>query len=318
MTATFTDIVAPKDAGKPLYGFLRSLFPYLDAAVWQAFEAAASVEIDGELAEGNPALVAGQVLHYRITDYAEPDVDTQWQLLWEGTEIIAVHKPPSLPVSRTTRNIHNTLVQLVRRQSPWKQAHLLHRLDLDTGGIVLMAKDQRAASHWQPKLSELMPRKVYHAVVHGSPLWDSHELQCKLNTRPDSPIRCQMHVVSDHEKGKASHTRFRVLAREPGHALVECQLVTGRKHQIRAHLAHLGHAIVGDKIYANDGDYYLKRLADAVTDADRARLGARHHLLFARELEIKLAPDAPELVVTNPHYSDDWREFCRRHQLPLD
>ncbi|BDY06767.1 RluA family pseudouridine synthase [Ferrimonas sp. YFM] len=316
MTTSFNDTITPSDSGQRLYGFLRARFPYLNQQTWQAFVDESAVCVDGVQAEGDPVLEAGQRLSYRIGDYFESPVDTGWKLLWQCEEIIAVHKPHGLPVSRTTRNIINTLVALVRRESDWPDAHLLHRLDLETGGIVLLGKDKAAASRWQPRLKELMLRKVYHAVVCGLPDWEQQELECRLGTREDSPIRCQMHVCGDDEKGKLSHTKFRVLARGENCALVECELVTGRKHQIRAHLAHLGHPIVGDKIYSNNGDYYLKRLEDAVTDADELALGAPHHLLLAKEVTINNCPGS-EQVLTNPHHSEAWRQFCQTKGLPL-
>ncbi|WP_169306958.1 RluA family pseudouridine synthase [Ferrimonas sediminicola] len=316
MTTQFNDTVSPSDAGQHLYQFLRARFPYLNEQTWQAFVDQGEVAIDGVRAEGDPQLEPGQVLSYRIGDYFEGQVDTGWKLLWQGEEIIAVHKPHGLPVSRTTRNIINTLAALVRRDSDWPEAHLLHRLDLETGGIVLLGKDKAAASRWQPRLKQLMVRKVYHAVLWGLPSWDEREFECRLGTRADSPIRCQMHVCGDDDKGKQSRTQFRVLARGDDCALVECQLVTGRKHQIRAHLAHLGHPIVGDKIYSGGGSYYLKRLADAVTDADEAALGTPHHLLFARELTIETEPGSKQ-VLTDKFYSEAWHQFSQARGLPL-
>ncbi|WP_169308322.1 RluA family pseudouridine synthase [Ferrimonas aestuarii] len=307
----FSHHVAHGQSGKSAEWVIRSLFPYLDALIWQDFVIANTVVIDGKVSDLSEVVETGQRLDFSIENYQEDEVDSNWKLLWEGQEIIAVHKPPTLPVSRTTRNVYNNLVQLVRRQSPWGDAHLLHRLDLDTSGIVLMAKTGEFASKWQPQLRQLMEQKVYHAIVHGSPNWQTRELLCDLNTRSDSLIRCQMHICLPGEKGKFSHTRFKVLKRSENFSLIKCQLITGRKHQIRAHLAHLDHPIVGDKIYSNNGDYYLKRLQDAVTEADKTQLGSDHHLLLAQQVTLRL--DAQQTVtISTPHRSKSWQTLWQQ------
>jgi 23S rRNA pseudouridine1911/1915/1917 synthase len=251
----------------------------------------------------------GDELQYLLHDYSEPEVNTQWHLLWEGEEIIAVHKPANLPVSRTTRNIYNTLVQLVRRESEWPDAHLLHRLDLETSGIVLLAKNKQFASKWQPRLSKLMKRKIYHALVYGVPNWESRVFECALNTRSNSPIRCQMHVCDEGEVGKHSATRFTVLESLGDYSVVECELFTGRKHQIRAHLSSLGHPIVGDKIYAHQGEYYLKRIENKLSEYDEVQLKTPHHLLCAYQVELEVDPDATSETIIDQSYPLAWQKF---------
>ena len=310
MDAVFREIVTRKGKGRVLYEYLRSLFPFLDSGCWEQFVAAQNVRIDGRAVGAGQVLSAGTQLDFTIHGYHEPSVDTGWHTLWENEELLAVHKPATLPVSRTTRNIYNTLVRLVRRESPWSEAHLLHRLDRETGGILLLGKTQAAAARYQPNLRRLMTGKLYHAVVYGEPDWESTEMKCNLSVRPDSVIRCQMHVCPPGEPGKASHSRFEVLQRGAGFSMVQCELLTGRKHQLRAHLSALGHPIVGDKIYAHDGHFFLQRLHDCITDADIEELRTDHHLLLAKQ--VTLTPDgagAPITLVT-PHTTPTWRTVC--------
>lgn len=228
---------------------------------------------------------AGDVISYIVPNYQEAEVDKGWKLLWSNNEIAAIHKPANLPVNRTTRNVYNTLIQLLRRESPWPDAHLLHRLDLETSGVLLIAQNNEVARKYQSTLSTLIKRKVYRAIVHGQPSWKKLEYKCDLSTLPDSAIRCQMHQVPNG-KGKQSQTNFKVLATYSGFSMIECELLTGRKHQIRAHLASLGHPIVGDKIYSHNGAFYLQRLDRPLADADYEILLSRHHLLHAYELTL--------------------------------
>lgn len=314
-----------------LLEYLHSNMPMVAITQWQTYLDDGLISINGNTALQDQVMSEGQQVKYTLHDYQEGEVDTRWSLLWQNNEIAAVHKPSNLPVSRTTRNIYNTLVQILRRESPWQDAHLLHRLDLETSGIILVGKDNASASKHQPNLSSLIQRKIYHAVVYGLPDWQTLDYECELNTIKDSPIRCQMHQV---EKGKTSRTLFKVLKTSGDYSIIECELLTGRKHQIRAHLSNLGHAIVGDKIYSNGGEFYLKRLQDNITSVDHDALLTPHHLLHAYEVhlqpnysneggdaeeskqvqkEIEQKQDA--IVITDRCYSEAWHSFVKKHSL---
>lgn len=299
MNATFSFTVTSAQANTYLLACLYSAIPYLQPEQWQALlfsvkgERKGNIYIDGFTVSADVLLVAGQVVSYTINDYQEAEVDDAWSLIWSNDDIAAVHKPANLPVNRTTRNVYNTLIQLLRRESPWPDAHLLHRLDLETSGLILIAKNNTMARKHQSKLPQLIKRKIYRAVVIGKPAWLNKDFICDLGTLDESQggsrIRSQMHVVPEGE-GKKSHTLFKVLSTKLkdgiSYSLLECELFTGRKHQIRAQLAHLGYPIVGDKIYSNDGAFYLKRLDKALTEADHARLLTPHHLLHAYEVHV--------------------------------
>lgn len=313
--------------------FLKDYFPFLDKKVWLEFTEHNDLQADGQSANLDQPPIAGQCLEFTIKGYYEPTVNTQWKLLWNSGEeqtskgIIAVHKPHGLAVSRTTRHIVNNLQSLIQAQTPWPNAQLLHRLDADTAGVILLAKDNDSAKFWQPKLAQLMVHKHYWAIVHGSPSWTHTRLVCKLGKRTDSEIRSKMYVVNEDEKGKLSDSEFTVKAQGNGFSLIKCGLHTGRKHQLRAHLSHLGHPIVGDKIYANNGSYYLRRLNDQLTAEDEKNLLSPHQLLFARELSLDTRSSlkqsgAPHNEVQTINLIDDeldshWQDFCSTHQISI-
>ena len=102
--------------------------------------------------------------------------------------------------------------------------------------------------------------------------------------------------VSDYKNPKFSKTHFQVIRNEGDRSLIECRLFTGKKHQIRAHLAYLGYPIVGDKIYAFDGRYYLKRFQSPLTAEDFRMLGSEHHLLQAVRLELCIEKDSIQTI----------------------
>lgn len=255
------------------------------------------IKLDDELIYADITQISkGQKVEVYFSDHFEEKVNTQWRLLWENDELLAVYKPHLLPVSRTTRNLYNTLISLVRRESPYATAHLLHRLDTETAGIVVLAKNSEADKKWKQQLDQLITQKIYHACVSGVPDWDEMEWECELSEKIGSPIRSQVYVVDPespelYPKPKLSKTVFRVLKREEGKSLVECQLFTGRKHQIRVHLSYLGYPIIGDKVYAFSGHYYLKRISDGLNATDISILGGEHHQLIAKQVVLNLNGD---------------------------
>ncbi len=235
----------------------------------------------------------GDRLSVILPDHEEGEVDTGWRTLWQNDALMAVYKPHSLPVSRTTRNLYNTLVSLVRRETPYSDARLLHRLDTETAGIMLLAKNASADRYWKARINELIVEKLYHARVHGVPEWQSRYLSCQLSEKQESAIRSQVYVVDPtcpemYKNPKQSRTLFRVIECAENDALIECRLLTGRKHQIRAQLAWLGHPIVGDKVYSNQGRYYLKRIESGLNQADLQDLGSPFHCLAAVSLLLSI------------------------------
>jgi len=241
-----------------------------------------------------------------------------WTLVWENHDLMVVNKAPGLPVSRTTRNLFDTLISAVRRHSPWRDARLLHRLDAETQGLLVIAKYEAADRRWKKKLDRLMLHKRYRAWVIGRPEWQQQEVQWPLSERSDSAIRTQMYAVNDatdpaFTKIKECHTRVTLLETVvhggQDYSLVECELLTGRKHQIRAHLAALGHPIVGDKIYAHEGRYYLKRLQGPLSQEDERALMAPTHCLQSYELVLNVKDGPVTIRVPQPFSADFPEEF---------
>ena len=325
MNATFSFTVNSKQANTHLLACLLPAIPYLQPEQWQALllGVLGDIKVDGDIVREDVLLLVNQNVSYTINDYQEAEVDKSWSLVWSNDEIAAIHKPANLPVNRTTRNVYNTLIQLLRRESPWPDAHLLHRLDLETSGLILIAQNNAVARQYQSKLAHLIKRKIYRAVVIGKPDWEVKDFTCDLGTLDEnqggSAIRSQMHVVPTGE-GKESRTLFKVLATNVkdgvNYSLIECELFTGRKHQIRAQLAYLGHPIVGDKIYSNDGEYYLKRLNKTLTEADHKKLLTPHHLLHAYEIhlfnlwELELRqPKTQDIILRDDEFPESWQGF---------
>ncbi|CAG9297106.1 RluA family pseudouridine synthase [Celerinatantimonas diazotrophica] len=271
-------------SGLKLYQVLEHCLPHAELSLWQKRWQDKHVLVNDLAIPWDGLVFQGQRLCYWVADYQEPSVPTDWQLVWEDDELLVVDKPALLPVSRTTRNPTQHLIGFVR-DSGFADAHLLHRIDIETSGLIILGKNKKVAQYWQPRLQELLVEKIYHARVWGNPTWESQHVECRLSTVKGSDIRCQMHVVD--QGGQLSITDCKVLKRFAHQSIVECRLTTGRKHQIRAQLSWLGHPIIGDKIYSLNGRFYLKRLSSELSEEDFAILGARHQQLLAYQVTLK-------------------------------
>tara|TARA_Y100000782_G_scaffold34294_1_gene38334 strand:- start:784 stop:1740 length:957 start_codon:yes stop_codon:yes gene_type:complete len=247
--------------------------------------------LNGQIATPEQRVNKGDYIQIRFPEHREAEVDVGWKVLWENSELMAVYKPSLLPVSRTTRNLYNSLISLIRRETPYYKAQLLHRLDAETSGVMMVAKNSDADRKWKPQIKTLIQKKIYHAWVKGLPEWDEKLFECELSEKQGSAIRSQVYVVDPQTpelflKPKLSKTGFKVLARQGDRSLIECELYTGRKHQIRVQLAHLGHPIIGDKVYSHDGYYYLKRIEKELFAEDYKVLLTPYHQLSAVSLTL--------------------------------
>lgn len=198
--------------------------------------------------------------------------------LYQDDTLLAVDKPAGLLSVPGRGEAHRDCVA-ARVQAVLSDALVVHRLDQATSGVMLFGRGASAQRALSIAFAERRVAKRYEAVVHGEVPDDEGEIDLPLLT--DWPNRPRQKV--DHERGKSSLTRWRVLSRDPTTNTTRLQLepVTGRSHQLRVHLAAIGHAIVGDTLYAH-----------AVT--------APRLLLHACELRLPHPADARTLMITSP------------------
>ncbi len=289
------------DQGRSIEEFLQWAFPRQLEDELVHWLTSGRVSSGGQPVSPGGLCMPGE-LAVSLPDHIEDPVNHDWQVIWETHDLMAVYKPAPLPVSRTTKNLFGTLISEIRRHTPWRDARLLHRLDTETSGLILIAKYEAADKRWKKRFERLLVRKLYHAWVWGNPAQDTYEITWPLSEKQGSAIRSQMYVADsrsgEYLNPKSCHTRVRVLERHSEYSLVECELLTGRRHQIRAHLAALGHPIVGDKIYSHAGRYYLQRLERPLDDGDITALGSSRQLLQAQSLGLELRGE--QLMLTLP------------------
>jgi 23S rRNA pseudouridine955/2504/2580 synthase len=169
-------------------------------------------------------------------------------LIDKGRDWFLLNKPPGLATqggTKTSQHLDRLLGGLAGRDE--QRPKLVHRLDKDTSGVLLVARSARAAGHFSKAFSGRTARKIYWALIAGVPSLDEGMIDAPLAKQPGSGGE-KMHV--DEENGLPSRTRYRLIDRVGNRAAwVELQPLTGRTHQLRAHMAAIGHPIVGDAKY---------------------------------------------------------------------
>jgi 23S rRNA pseudouridine1911/1915/1917 synthase len=289
VNAVFSHIAAPNEGGVSFLDLLLRRFPYHDREEWLERIRMGRVRLEGEIAAPETLLAPRMRLEYRVEGYEEPAVPIDFREIARAGDLALVHKPAGLPVHKTGKVFVNVLANLYKEFTGDAGWAPLNRLDVETSGIVAFARGPEAARRCAPGNPGTAWTKTYLAVAHGT-IPEAGRIDAPLGERPGDPIRSRMHVL---EGGKAAVTLYKPLAHaaSPGGAagsvtLLEVMLLTGRKHQIRAHLASIGHPLVGDKMYSLEGRYYLERLERELDAADLEALGAPHQLLHAWKLEI--------------------------------
>jgi tRNA pseudouridine32 synthase / 23S rRNA pseudouridine746 synthase len=175
-------------------------------------------------------------------------------ILHEDKDVIVVEKPCGLLTMGTdrdkTRTVHTIINEYVRKGDPrsQKRAYIVHRLDRDTSGILILAKSETAKIFLQGQWQETDKR--YLTVVHGRVTPKSGTISSYLTENSAFTV----YSTPDQTRGKLSHTEYRVLKESAGFTLLEIHLLTGRKHQIRVHLSERGHPVVGDRKYGRKND----------------------------------------------------------------
>ena len=233
-------------------------------------------------------------------------------IVHEDESLLVLNKPAGLVCHPTKTDAWSSLIGRVRLHLGTEAtAHMVNRLDRETSGLVLVAKTDDFARAIRKLWEAREVVKEYQAIVHGWPAGDSGVIDAPLGKDETSRVAIKDRVRVD---GAASRTEFTVerrFERAGGKfALLSVTPRTGRKHQIRIHLAHLGHPIVGDKLYGHDEDCYLALVEDRLTDEQRAKLILHFHALHANFICYQLND---ELHSFRGDATADFAEFMSPH-----
>lgn len=229
-----------------------------------------------------------------------------YDVLFEDDGLYVVDKPAGMPVHPTASYMRNTLVSLAAKALPDTPPRLCHRLDRETSGIVIMAKDLETQRRVMRQFEDRKVAKTYQALVWGHPDPPGGVIDIPLRLSRVSRIRMKMETVSetDHGTGLPSNTIYSTRSTSRRFALLSCSPETGRQHQIRIHMAHAGHPLVGDKIYGVDEDMFLRFIETGLDDTMLGRLLLPRHALHASSIAFAHPRTGQEISIQSPLASD--------------
>ena len=293
--------VPDASAGRRFDAVLAELFPEHSRSRLAAWIKAGQARLDGREARPRDPVRGGET----VTVDAEigvatdaPAEDIALDVLYEDEHVIVIDKPAGLVVHPGAGNPSGTLVNaLLHRDaslSALPRAGIVHRLDKDTSGVMVIARTLEAHTALVEQLSARRVHRQYLAVVAGA-LVSGGTANAPIDRHPRDRLR-----MAVREDGKEAVTHFRLRERFRAHTLLECRLETGRTHQIRVHMAHLKHPIVGDPLYG--GPLKLPRGASEATIA--ALRGFRRQALHAETLEFQHPASGEPVRCTAPVPAD--------------
>ena len=269
---------------------LARLFPQYSRNRLQAWLRSGHITLDGRSAQARDAVTGGEqvLLEPPVPRSAAPAAQRMpLRIVHEDADLIVIDKPAGLVVhpgaGQPDRTLMNALLAHAPKLAGVPRAGIVHRLDKDTSGLLAVAKTVEAQAELARQLAARTMRRIYLAVVQGDPP-ASGIIDAPIGR--DARSRVRMAVT---QRGKPARTAFRVLERFGEAALVECRLESGRTHQIRVHLQHIRHPLLGDTVY---------------------RRGTRHGVSFPRQ-----ALHATELTLTHPRTG---KSVTWRSPLPRD
>ncbi|HEV8375594.1 MAG TPA: pseudouridine synthase [Candidatus Polarisedimenticolia bacterium] len=285
-------------AGMTVVSYLAWRYPHTPLAGWRGRALEGRVLLDGSPAEPEAPVRTGQTVIWVRPPWREPDAPLSFAVLFRDDHLLGVLKPAGLPTLPGGGFLDHTLLRVVRRAFPG--ATPAHRIGRGTTGLVLCTRSEEASvavgSAW--RRGEV--RKFYRALVSGHPRRERFSVDTPIGRIPLPRGAFQAHAATPEGKRALSHVR--VLEHRESNSLVEVEIVTGRPHQVRIHLAAAGHRLVGESFYGPGG----QPLPDSAVGPGGGGFFLHSYRLLlkhpvdARHLDLE-APPPPVLRMASEH-----------------
>lgn len=279
--------IPPEHAGNRLDHVLMTLYPEVTRARLQAWIAGGYVSLDGHPARKSDRVRDNSAIEVRPPppdDNAPRAQDIRLDIVHEDDTILVVNKPPGLVMHPGVGNPEGTLLNALLHHAPvlakLPRAGIVHRLDKDTSGLLVVAKTESARQHLIEQLKLRSVTREYVAIVNGV---------MNAAGRVDAPIgrsRAQRTKMAVTRQGREAVSHYRMLKNYRAHTLVQVRLESGRTHQIRVHMAHIRHPVLGDPVYGGPPRH--------ARDADKALVAALASFPRQALHALKLALEHPE------------------------
>ncbi|WP_346880507.1 RluA family pseudouridine synthase [Clostridium sp. UBA3061] len=247
-------IIEEENVGKRLDLFVSENEVDMSRSFVQGIIEKQQVKVNGQIKKSNYKLRVGDQVRVELAEPVELQVEAEdipLDIIYEDSDVIVINKPQDMVVHPAPGNYTGTLVNgLLYHCKDLSGINgvirpgIVHRIDKDTSGVLVVAKNDKSHNSLAMQLKDHSMKRTYYAIVEGIVKEEEGTVRNNIGRHPVERIK--MAVVKD---GKEAITNYKVLDRFKSNTLVECRLETGRTHQIRVHMAHLHHPLIGDQVY---------------------------------------------------------------------
>ena len=225
----------------------------ISRSLWQKYIKAGYVSVDNKVVT-TPKFEVDETDEIALNLPEKEQADVDLPILYEDDDVIVVNKPSGLLThAKGGLSDEPTVAEIIRPKTSFAtdtdRPGIVHRLDRDTSGLLIIAKNPESAAHLQRQFAERTAKKTYIAITDGKPKLNAAKIDLPIGRNPSAPSTFRI-----DPNGKPAQTTYHVLAENDAQSLVELKPTTGRTHQLRVHLAHLNAPILGDRVYGKSSD----------------------------------------------------------------
>ena len=225
----------------------------ISRSLWQKYIKAGYVSVNNKVAT-TPKFEVDETDEIALNLPEKEQADVDLPILYEDDDVIVVNKPSGLLThAKGGLSDEPTVAEIIRPKTSFAmdtdRPGIVHRLDRDTSGLLIIAKNPESAAHLQRQFAERTAKKTYIAITDGKPKLNAAKIDLPIGRNPSAPSTFRI-----DPNGKPAQTTYHVLAENDAQSLVELKPNTGRTHQLRVHLAHLNAPILGDRVYGKSSD----------------------------------------------------------------
>lgn len=236
--------------------YLSAQLPELSRSYLQKLLKESQITVNAKPVKANYRVSEGERICLEIPDAQEPEIlpePMDLDILYEDSDLLFVNKPKGMVVHPAAGHSSGTLVNGLMAHcrdslsgiNGILRPGIVHRIDMDTTGVLIVCKNDQAHHAIAEQLKEHSSRRIYYAIVHGVISQDEGTVEGPIGRHPNDRKK----MCINEKNGKPAITHYRVLQRFRRFTYIECQLETGRTHQIRVHMASIGHPLLGDSVY---------------------------------------------------------------------
>ena len=255
----YREKVKTKDAGQTVLDYYTKKYRHSNREQWQARIESGRVLLNHALTNPKTILRSGESLEYHRQPWIEPQVPLEFEILYEDCDLLVVNKPSGLPVIAGGGFLEHTLLDRLKKYYPQDTPTPIHRLGRGTSGILLLGRSPLAKSSLAAQMrhstigqntSQL--NKVYWVLVQGNVKSDRLTIKQPIGKIPHPRLG---YIYGATDKGKHAHSEGKIIRRYDDYTLLEVTIFTGRPHQIRIHMASVGHPLLRDPLYIAGGTF---------------------------------------------------------------